>query len=51
LNEGIKGKTMNLTLKRVILLTFSLTLVMVTPVHVDGVGVNAGEWAKYGIFS
>jgi len=42
---------MNLPLKRVILLTFSLTLAMVTPVHADGVGVNTGEWAKHGIFS
>ena len=42
---------MNRTPKRIILLTFSLVFVMVISVDADGLGVNTGDWAKYGNFS
>lgn len=44
-------KIMNRTLKRTILLTFSLTLAMVMPVTAEDVGVKVGDWAKYSNFS
>ena len=44
-------KIMNRTLKRTILLAFSLALAMVIPVTAEGVGVKVGDWAKYGNFS
>lgn len=46
-----KAKVMNRTPKRIILLTFSLVFVMVISVGADGLGVNTGDWAKYGNFS
>ena len=44
-------KIMNRALKRTILLAFSLALAMVIPVTAEGVGVEVGDWAKYGDFS
>jgi len=44
-------KIMNRTLKRTILLAFSLALMMVIPVAAEDVGVEVGDWAKYGNFS
>lgn len=42
-----KMTQMNSTLKRTILLAFSLTLVMVVSVTAEGVGLKVGERAKY----